>query len=49
MFHMDWLIYNIQQIKILADLFSHSTGVVKENYSANHVYCRRPGPGHMLN
>ena len=18
-------------------------------YSANHVYCRRPGPGHLLN
>ena len=21
----------------------------KSFYSANHVYCRRPGPGHLLN
>ena len=19
------------------------------NYNANHIYCRRPGPGHLLN
>ena len=28
-------------------LFSSTVAVV--NYSANHVYCRRPGPGHLLN
>ena len=32
-----------------ATLTSPNFSGSNDRYSANHVYCRRPGPGHVLN
>ena len=41
--HLTFLHFSFQYLEQRQVIRTHI------GYSANHVYCRRPGPGHMLN